>query len=147
MKEAILILAWAIIWFLWQGAYYYFIEKWKLKTERDFSFKKEEHFMLKGKFEEISIKAREIDEYLINKNIPSKVFSEIFPKIAEVESLVEVYFPWIQQDYYVPYMNTISQYTDNNSNFTLKKEIGNKKKLLIESIRDIIKENEKTFIK
>ena len=103
--------------------------------------------MLKGKFEEISIKAREIDEYLINKNIPSKVFSEIFPKIAEVESLVEVYFPWIQQDYYVPYMNTISQYTDNNSNFTLKKEIGNKKKLLIESIRDIIKENEKTFIK
>jgi len=48
---------------------------------------------LKGKFEEVSIATREIDEYLLDKDIPIKVFSEIFPKIAEVESLVEVYFP------------------------------------------------------
>jgi len=44
-------------------------------------------------------------------------------------------------------MSAISQYTDNNSNFTLKKDIGDKKKHLIESIRNIIKENEKIFIK
>lgn len=107
-------ITWAIIWVWWiiwgiiisfitQVLYYYCIEKWKLREEREFNFQKELYFYLQQK-NEIIIASLEQDYLDIRQDNPDEAIylkkqDRIEIKESDRTSLINIYFPEAKKDF------------------------------------------------
>lgn len=105
------ILLWILLWsiisfilsFVGQLAFFHCIEKKKLKKEREFSFKKEQLSKLQESAFSIATLRIAINNYLLSdyrenesgawKGKESRSFKDIYPDLARIEAIIDIYFP------------------------------------------------------
>lgn len=139
-------IAWSFIWSIISLFVKEFLERWKLKKEREFSFKKEELFKLNEKFFELQKIILEIDKLILYDNDLS--YKKFYDKLTNFESFLNTYFIDFYDDY-VKYNYLIIEFINNNllRIESLKIRIWDVRNELIWKIRIYIKNKENELLK